>query len=228
MPTMFLTRMSLPATAAAKLTWSRTLTYTLPLTSQIAALATASGRTRLKKTPSFSVTRRTLCTNANEGAATDSEDSTATIPAWLDIDPEVVQEVLGEVTLKKFQFRQVVSDVAYLERVGFPLPEEKITGEQLETLISLRTLRCRNMYVHALSGADGRPDPDEVVKMDKAWLPDGYSQIFRSYVFGPSGFWTMAPPRYTAKFDPFLSLDCARVEGVGAQSKERKGSNFAV
>ena len=31
-----------------------------------------------------------------------------------------------------------------------------------------------------------------------------------------------------AKFDLFLSLDCARDEGVGAQSKERKGSNFAV
>ena len=30
------------------------------------------------------------------------------------------------------------------------------------------------------------------------------------------------------KFDPFLSLDCARVEGMGAQSKERKGSNFAA
>ena len=30
------------------------------------------------------------------------------------------------------------------------------------------------------------------------------------------------------KIDPFLSLDCARVEGVGAQSKERKGSNFAA
>ena len=26
-----------------------------------------------------------------------------------------------------------------------------------------------------------------------------------------------------AKYDPFLSLDCARVDGVGAQSKERKG-----
>ena len=38
----------------------------------------------------------------------------------------------------------------------------------------------------------------------------------------------MAPLRYAAKFDPFLSLDCARVESVGAQSKERKGSNFAV
>ena len=31
-----------------------------------------------------------------------------------------------------------------------------------------------------------------------------------------------------AKFDPFLSLDCARVEGAGAQSKERKGSKFAA
>ena len=31
-----------------------------------------------------------------------------------------------------------------------------------------------------------------------------------------------------AKFHPFLSLDCSRVEGVGAQSKERKGSNFAA
>ena len=30
----------------------------------------------------------------------------------------------------------------------------------------------------------------------------------------------MASLRYTAKFDPFLSLDCARVEGVG----RRKGS----
>ena len=60
------------------------------------------------------------------------------------------------------------------------------------------------------------------------WLPDGYSQIFRSYVFCPSGFWTMAPLRCAAKFDPFLSLDCARVEGMGAQSKERRGSNFAI
>ena len=31
-----------------------------------------------------------------------------------------------------------------------------------------------------------------------------------------------------AKFDPLLSVDCDRVEGVGAQSKERKGSNFAA
>ena len=45
------------------------------------------------------------------------------------------------------------------------------------------------------------------------WLPDDYSQIFRSHVFGPSGFWTMAPLRYAAKFDPFLSLDCAK-EGI--------------
>ena len=47
-------------------------------------------------------------------------------------------------------------------------------------------------------------------------------------MFGPSGFWTMALLRYAAKLDPFLSLDCARVEGVGAESKERKASNFAA
>ena len=60
------------------------------------------------------------------------------------------------------------------------------------------------------------------------WLPDGNSQIVRSYVFGPSGFRTMAPLRYAAKFDPFLSLDCAPTPSTLAQSKERKGSNFAI
>ena len=62
----------------------------------------------------------------------------------------------------------------------------------------------------------------------QAWLPDGYSNIFRSYVFGPSGFWTMAPLRCAAKLDPFLSLDCAPTPSTLAQSKERKGSNFAI
>ena len=33
-------------------------------------------------------------------------------------------------------------------------------------------------------------------------MPDGYSQIFISYVFGPSGFWTMAPPRYRQNMIP--------------------------
>ena len=71
----------------------------------------------------------------------------------------------------------------------------------------------------------------EVVKQTSCclctWLPDGYSQIIRSYVFGPTGFWTMAPLHYAAKFDPFLSLDCAPTPSTLAQSKERKGSNFA-
>ena len=62
----------------------------------------------------------------------------------------------------------------------------------------------------------------------QGWLPDGYSQNFRLYVFGPSGFWTMAPLRYATKLDPFLSLDCAPTPSTPAQSKERKGSNFAI
>ena len=52
--------------------------------------------------------------------------------------------------------------------------------------------------------------------------------FLESYVFGPSGFWTMALLRYAAKFDPFFSLDCAPTPSTLAQSKERKGSNFAV
>ena len=42
--------------------------------------------------------------------------------------------------------------------------------------------------------------------------------FLESYVFCPSGFWTMDQLRCAAKFDPFVSLDCAGVEGVGAQS----------
>ena len=46
--------------------------------------------------------------------------------------------------------------------------------------------------------------------------------FLESYVFSPSGFWIMAPLRYAAKFDPFLSLDCARVEAVWGRNP-RKG-----
>ena len=56
-----------------------------------------------------------------------------------------------------------------------------------------------------------------------ARLPDGCSLILRSYVIGPK-----APNRNAAKFDRFLALDCAGVEGMGAHSKERKGQNFAI
>ena len=55
-------------------------------------------------------------------------------------------------------------------------------------------------------------------KLCETWLPDGYIQIFISYVFDPSGFRTMALLHCAAKLYPFLSLDCARVEG----------SNFAI
>ena len=49
-------------------------------------------------------------------------------------------------------------------------------------------------------------------------------------MFGPPGFWTMAPLHYTAKFDPFsfLGLRPPPPPSTLAQSKERKGSNFAI
>ena len=34
------------------------------------------------------------------------------------------------------------------------------------------------------------------------------ARLLTLYVFGPLGFWTMAPLHYAAKLDPFLSLDC--------------------
>ena len=79
------------------------------------------------------------------------------------------------------------------------------------------------------AGAAGGPSSEAA---SKVWLPDGDSRIFRShrgsYVFGPTGFWTMAPLCYAAKFVPFLSLDCAPTPSTLVQSKERKGSNFAI
>ena len=49
---------------------------------------------------------------------------------------------------------------------------------------------------------------------------------------GLGGHWVpvvrVARCQLTAKFDPFLSLDCAGLEGVKAQSREGNGSNFAV
>ena len=38
----------------------------------------------------------------------------------------------------------------------------------------------------------------------------------------------MAQLRCAAKFDPVLSLECAPTPSTLAQSKERKGSNFAI
>ena len=46
-------------------------------------------------------------------------------------------------------------------------------------------------------------------------------------MFGPLGFWTIALLYYAAKFDLFLSLDCARVEGVGAQGPSGNLGNSA-
>ena len=42
------------------------------------------------------------------------------------------------------------------------------------------------------------------------------------------GFWTMASLRCAPKFVLFLFLDCAPRPSTLAQSKERKGSNFAI
>ena len=51
-------------------------------------------------------------------------------------------------------------------------------------------------------------------------------KIFKWLALRASGLWL----RYAtlAKFDPFLSLECGPTPSTLAQSKERKGSNFAI
>ena len=53
---------------------------------------------------------------------------------------------------------------------------------------------------------------------------------FRSYVFGPSGYWTMAPRYATLQnFIPsFPWIAPPPTPSTLAQSKERKGSNFTI
>ena len=61
----------------------------------------------------------------------------------------------------------------------------------------------------------------------EAWLPDGYSQIFRSYVFGPLGFWI------SMGIDPFWSDFLTRVrimvdKRVGRVRRVRLYSLFSI
>ena len=60
----------------------------------------------------------------------------------------------------------------------------------------------------------------------QAWLPEWYSQIFRPYVFGPPGLKDYGSAMLRCKIwsFPFLGLRPHTL----AQSKERKGSNFAI
>ena len=119
---------------------------------------------------------------------------------------------------------------------GFPIPNERGA-----TVLAIRARFLHYPSARAATNAARVPVKKQVgqVRAPKggwtgerggfySWLPDSYSQIFRSYVFGPSGFWAMAPLRCAAKFDPFLSLDCAPTPSTLTQSKERKGSNFAI
>ena len=101
-------------------------------------------------------------------------------------------------------------------------PREKLMPKPLSSVLTLRALmtwpaseKKTRLYSHLAErstlGRDG--NWQHGCQMAKAGF-------LESYVFGPSGFWTMAPLRCAAKFDPFLSLDCARVEGVGRNPRK--------
>ena len=103
-----------------------------------------------------------------------------------------------------------------------------IAEKMQESLVLLADLLC--IPLEDVATLDNSYKSGRVQKLshNQAWLPDGYSQIFKLYVFSPSGFWTIAPLRYAAKFDPFLSLDCARVEAVGNRDQILSSGNPAI
>ena len=83
------------------------------------------------------------------------------------------------------------------------------------------------MVLHAASLLPYFRNCQKCIKGTKVGLAGDLHCIQRSGRKAIKGFFSQSCQ--IAKFDPFLSLDFTRVEGVGAQSKERrKGSNFAA
>ena len=104
------------------------------------------------------------------------------------------------------------------------LPEfHWFTSKEFPTLIYIY-LFPQDEKAYLMDNTSKRASPGSHVQ--GSWLPDGYSWIFRSYVFGSSGFWTMPPLHYAAKFDPFLSSDCALTPSTPAQIQGREAIKF--
>ena len=178
------------------------------------------------------------------GSSSPTIASHDSLPSQLEFKWKEVMSALGNLPLKYVTFHdyifvmrdQIDATIDGEPHLGLQLWFSLNTGKVISRIWG-QTVACQKVanvsqFVEVCTEHfQGRPCigyPDGGDTSAGTWLPDGYSQNIRSYVFGSSGFWTMAPLSYAAKFDSFLSLDCARVEGVGAQSKERKGSNFAA
>ena len=93
-----------------------------------------------------------------------------------------------------------------------------------------------NPYRATLVGADGQRSPGSPPGPNHSEL-EGVHVLLRvvpaagagGFVVGGKAEVDPCQGCQIAIFDPFLSLDCARVEGAGGgHSKERKGSNVAA
>ena len=84
------------------------------------------------------------------------------------------------------------------------------------------------------AGADSQSDslrPDSLFSpafMSTPWLPDGDSQILRLYEFGPSLLKDYGSTTLRCKIRSLPFLGFSPPPSNPAQSKERKGSNFAI
>ena len=63
------------------------------------------------------------------------------------------------------------------------IPAQNWNGDEA----SPATVECSNHFVHTHQFFIQCQTHSDLNRL-RPWLPDGYSRIFRSYVFGPSGF----------------------------------------
>ena len=69
---------------------------------------------------------------------------------------------------------------------------DDLKGDGERILQEIATEQC---FTVTYVDIEEKSTTDKFHTIVQAWLPDGYIRIFRLYVFGPSGFWNMAPLR---------------------------------
>ena len=115
------------------------------------------------------------------------------------------------------------------DKISQPQHSDPISGPCFPSDITL-SLHCRRLAaaMEVNLGLNGRHRLRFYEGESAHGCQMAIARFLELCVFGPSGFLTMAPLCCTAKLDPLLSLDCAPTPSTLVQSKERKGSNFAI
>lgn len=62
------------------------------------------------------------------------------------ITPEITEHLVGKFTSKKFKFKSIQSELSFLYKKGFPMPES-LTLEQWEVMMKINSKESRTYYL---------------------------------------------------------------------------------